>query len=151
MFTLRIALYELNKLVEKGMSQADFDSTKRFLSKFVNLLAQTQSEQLGYDLDSQYYGIGPFGDTFKAALAKLTLADVNRVIGQHLRSSDLDVVLIANDAAGMKRAIESNRPSAVKYVSPPPQAILDEDKIINRYRLDASSVEIVPVETIFEK
>ena len=46
---------------------------------------------------------------------------------------------------------ESNRPSAVQYVSPPPQTILDEDKLINRYRLDASSVEIVPVETIFEK
>jgi len=151
MFALRIALYELNKLVEKGMSQEDFDSTKQFLSKFVNLLAQTQTEQLGYDLDSQYYGMGPFGDTLKAALAKLTLADMNRVIRQHLRSTDLDAVLIASDAAGLKRAIESNRPSTVQYVSPPPQAILDEDKIINRYRLDVGSVEIVPAETIFEK
>ena len=151
LFALRIALYELNKLVEKGMSQADFDSTKLFFSKYVSLLAQTQSEQLGYDLDSQYYGIGRFQDYIKTALQRMTLEDVNRVIRQYLRATDLDVVLIANDAAGMKSAIESNRPSPIQYASPPPQEILDEDKLISRYRLDTSSVEIVPVDTIFEQ
>ena len=48
MFALRIALYELDKLVKQGMSQEDFESTRTFLSKFVNLLTQTQSDQLGY-------------------------------------------------------------------------------------------------------
>jgi zinc protease len=151
LFALRIALYELNKLVDKGMSQQDFDSTKTFLAKQVNLLAQTQSEQLGYSLDSRYYGIAPFPTYFKDALAKLTLEDINRVIRQHLRATDLDVVMIAKDAEGLKKAIESGRPSTVQYVTPPPKGVLDEDKLINRYKLDVGSIEIVPVNTIFEK
>jgi zinc protease len=150
-FALRIGLYELNKLVEKGMSQEDFDSTKRFLSKQVNLLAETQSDQLGYALDSRYYGIASFPTYFKDALAKLTLEDVNHVIRQQLHSSDLDVVMIAKDADGLKKAIESGRPSTVHYVTPPPKEVLDEDKLINRYKLDVGSIEIVPVDTIFEK
>jgi zinc protease len=148
---LRIALYELNKLVEKGMSAEDFESTRMFLSKQVNLLAQTQSEQLGYDLDSRYYGIPSFKKYFKDSLAKLTLDDVNGAIRRHLRSTNLDVVMIAKDAAGLKKALESGAASPVHYVTPPPKEILEEDKIITPYRLDVGSVEVVPVDTIFEK
>jgi zinc protease len=151
LFALRIALYELNKLVEKGMSAEDFESTRMFLGKQVNLLAQTQSEQLGYDLDSRYYGIPSFKKYFKDALAKLTLEDVNRAIRQHLRSTNLDVVMIAKDAGGLKKAIESGAASTVRYVTPPPQDVLDEDKAVRGYKLDVGSVEVVPVDTIFEK
>ena len=150
-FALRVALYELNKLVEKGMSQADFDSTKLFLSKQVNLLAQTQSDQLGYELDSRYYGIPSFKTYLKDALAKLTLNDVNTAIRKHLRSTNLDVVMITKDAAGLKKAIESGAASTVRYVTAPPKDVLEEDKVISRYKLDVSSIEIVPVDTIFEK
>jgi len=151
LFALRIALYELNKLVEKGMSQADFESTRTFLSKQVNLLAQTQSEQLGYELDSRYYGIPTFKNHLKDAIAKLTLEDVNAAIRRHLRSTNLDVVMIAKDAAGLRKAIESGAPSTVRYVTPPPNDVLEEDKSIKGYKLDVGSVEVVPVDTIFEK
>lgn len=151
LFALRVALYELNKLIEKGMSQEDFESTKEFLSKQVNLLAQTQSEQLGYALDSKYYGIPPFPAYMKGALAKLTLENVNSAIRRHFRSTNLDVVMIAKDARGLKKAIESGAPSTVQYVTPPPKEVLDEDRVVGRYQLDAGSVEVVPVNTIFEK
>jgi zinc protease len=122
-----------------------------FLSKQVNLLAQTQSDQLGYELDSRYYGIPSFKTYLKDALAKLTLNDVNGAIRKHLRSNNLDVVMITKDASGLKKAIESGAPSTIRYVTPPPKDVLEEDKIISRYKLDASSIEIVPVDTIFEK
>ena len=57
LFTLRAGLYELNKLVKNGMSQEDFEATRRFLTKNVNALTKTQDAQLGYALDSRYYGI----------------------------------------------------------------------------------------------
>ena len=150
-FALRVALYELNKLVTEGLSEEDLGSTRQFLSKSLNLLTQTERERLGYALDSRYYDIGEFGAFLKDALAKLTLEDVNRIIRKHLRSTDLDIVIITKDARGMKRALRSRSPSTVHYASKPPQDILDEDKIIGRYRLDIGSIEIVPVETIFER
>lgn len=151
MFALRIALYELDKLVKQGISQEDFESTRQFLSKFVNLLTQTQSDQLGYALDNRYYNTPEFTAYLKDSLRKLTLEQVNAVIKKHLRSTDLDVVIITKDAQRMKKAIQSGAPSQARYVSPPPEAILEEDKIIGRYKLDVGSVEVVPADTIFEK
>ena len=149
-FALRVALYELNKLATNGLSEEDLASTRRFLSKSLNLLTQTEGERLGYALDSRYYGTGEFGAFLKDALAKLTLENVNRTIRKHLRSTDLDIVIITKDARGMKRTLRSQSPSTVHYASKPPQDILDEDTIIGRYKLDIGSVEIVPVDTIFE-
>jgi zinc protease len=151
MFALRIALYELDKLVKQGMSKEDFESTRTFLSKFVNLLTQTQSDQLGYALDSRYYDTPEFTTYVKDALRKLTLEQVNEAIQKHLRSTDLDVVLVTKDAQGMKKAIQSGAPSPPHYVSPPPQEVLDEDKVIDRYKLDVGSIEVIPADTVFEK
>ena len=141
---------ELNKLVKNGMTEEDLEATRRFLGKFVNLLTQTQSEELGYALDSRFYGIAPFRDYVKNAWAGLTLDDVNAVIRKYLRSTDLDIVIITKDAAALRNAIRSGRPSMIEYVSPPPNEILDEDKVIGRYPLDVGSIEVVPADRLFE-
>ena len=150
MFALRIALYELNKLVEEGLSEEDFQATKEFLSKFVNLLTQTANDELGYALDSKYYGIGDFNSWFKTNLDGLTRDAVNTAIRKHLRSTDLDIVVIAKDAAGFKRALESGAPSKPVYASPPPADVLAEDKLISAYQLDVGEVKIVPANSVFE-
>ena len=59
--------------------------------------------------------------------------------------------MIAKDAAGLRKAIESGAPSTVRYVTPPPNDVLEEDKSIKGYKLDVGSVEVIPVDTIFEK
>ena len=151
LFALKLALYELNKLVEKGLTQEAFDSTKEFLTKQTSLLAQTQSEQLGYALDSRFYGIPVFTTYLKDALAKLTLQTVNDTIRRRLRSTNLDVVIIASDAEALKKGITSGAPATVRYVTPPPKDVLDEDKAVGAYRLDVGSVQVIPVPTIFEK
>jgi zinc protease len=151
LFALKLALYELNKLVEKGLSQEAFDSTKEFLAKQTNLLAQTQSEQLGYALDSRFYGIPTYSTFLKDALGKLTLQAVNDTIRRRLRSTNLEVVVIASDAEALRKAIASGSTASVKYVTPPPADVLAEDKLVGAYKLDAGSVQVVPVASIFEK
>ena len=151
MFALRIALYELNKLIEGGIGEEDFEATRRFLGKFVNLLMQTQTEELGYALDSQFYGIPPFRDYVKDAWAGMTVDDVNAVVRKYLRATDLDIVILTKDAEGMRGAIQSGRPSTIEYASPPPKEILDEDRMIGRYPLDVGSIEVVPADQIFEQ
>ncbi len=150
LFALKIALYELDKLVREGLTEENLASTKLFLSKFVNLLTQTQGDQLGYALDSEYYGTGEFNSWFKGKLNALTLEQVNAAIAKHLRSSDLDVVVITKDAAGFRRALESGAPAKAVYASPPAAEVLAEDRLIGRYKLDLGEVEIVKAETIFE-
>lgn len=151
-FAVRAALYEYDKLAKNGMTQATFDETKEFLSKYVNILTQTQDAALGYELDSRYYGKPNFNSYMKAELAKLTLANVNAAIKQHLAPGAMQIVMITKDAETLKNALVSNAASPLKYNSEKSQDILNEDKIIENYKLalKPADVTITPVERIFE-
>jgi zinc protease len=150
-FTLRAAMYEYDKLVRDGMSAETFEATREFLTKYAGVLTQTQTLQLGYALDSQFYGTGQFNQWLQQRLAALTVDDVNRAIRQHLRSDRMRVVMVTGNAEELRDAIVSGRPSPIAYNSPKPQEILDEDRVIQEYRLDVrpERVRIVPVAEVF--
>jgi zinc protease len=151
-FTLRAALYEYDKLVKNGLDQQTFEETRLFLSKYVNILTQTKDAELGYALDSRFYGTPNFNEYMKAQLAKLTLADVNRAIKEHLASNKMRVVMITKDAEALRDAIVNNTPATISYASPKPKEITDEDQIIFTYPIPvkAADVSITPVERVFE-
>lgn len=152
MFTLRAALYEYDKLVRDGMSREAFEGTREFLSKYANILTQTQSTRLGYALDSRYYGLPDFNQYLRDQLARLTIEDVNRAIRQYLRSDKMRVVLITKEAEALREAITGNKASPVTYVSPVAKEVTEEDKVIEAYRINVrpEDVRVVPVERIFE-
>jgi zinc protease len=151
-FILRAALYEYDKLVREGLTREAFEATREFLSKYVNILTQTDDARLGYALDSRYYRIGDFNEHVRAELRRLTLDDVNRAIKEHLMTNRMRVVIVTKDAEALRDAIVSNRPSPVTYNSPKPQQIVDEDKVIEAYPVEvrAENVRIVPVERVFQ-
>ena len=153
LFALRAALYELDKLVRNGMSQEDFEATRRFLTKNVNALTKTQDSQLGYAMDSKYYGIPTFTDYIRDQLAKLKLEDVNRAIKKYLQSENIKIVVVTKEAEEFKQAAMSGKPTPISYTSAPAKEILDEDKLIESYKLNFNSkkVEVVPVEQVFQK
>lgn len=153
LFALRMGLYELRKLVEAGISPEDFESTRRFLGKFVNVLTATQNAQLGYALDSKFYGIPEFTSYVREKLAALTVADVNQAIKKYLQADDIKIVVVTKDAAGFRRAALDGKPSPISYSAPVPPEVLEEDKLIERYGLnfDADNVSIVPVDQVFQR
>ncbi len=152
MFALRAALYEYDKLVRDGMTAETFEDTRRFLSKYVNILTQTQDSHLGYALDSRYYGIRDFNSYMREQLAALTLEDVNRAIRTYLKSDRMRVVLVTGNATALRDAILSNAPSPIKYNSEKPAAIMEEDKAIQSFRINVTpeNVVVMPVEKVFE-
>jgi zinc protease len=151
-FALRAALYEYEKLVRDGMSKETFEATREFLSKYVNVLTATQDAQLGYALDSRYYRTADFPRYMREQLAKLTLDDVNRAIGQYLKSDAMRIAIVTKDAAALRDAILSNKLSTITYNSPKPKEITDEDKIIEAYKIIVKPVDvvIVPVDKVFQ-
>ena len=151
-FALRLAMYELDKLVKNGIPEQDFEKTRSFLSKYVNILTKTKSAELGYAIDSKYYGMPEYNEYLKSALAKLTAADVNRAVKKYLRADNLQIVGVAKDAAGIKAAITSSAATPIHYNSPKPQDILDEDKKVEVWPLGLKpeDVTIVPVDSVFE-
>lgn len=153
LFALRCALFELRKLVEGGLSEEDFESTRLFLRKFVNVLTRTQDAQLGYALDSRYFGIPPFVEYVRDRLEKLTVDEVNRAIRAHLQADDVRIVVVTKEAESFVEAALSDHPSPVSYASPPGEDVLEEDRVIEKYtlRFNRSAVEIIGVENIFQE
>ena len=151
-FALRAALYEYDKLVKNGLDQKTFDETRAFLSKYVNILTQTKDAELGYALDSKFYGIPNFNEYMKTELAKLTLADVNKAIRTYLASNKMRVVIITKDAEGLRNQIVNNTPGTISYAAPKPKEITDEDKVISTFSIPvkAADVTITPVDQVFE-
>lgn len=151
-FALRASLYEFDKLVKNGMTKQTFEETRDFLTKFVNVLTQTKDAELGYALDSKYYGIPNYNEYMKAQLAKLTLADVNNAIKKHFSTGKMRIVMITKDAAELRNQIVENKPAKIKYAAEKPADILAEDKIISTYPIPvkAENITITPVEKVFQ-
>lgn len=132
LFALRLALHELERFVTGGLTQEEFQRARSFLSKYVNLLLKTKSEELGYAVDSAYYGIPAYPEYVRAGLAQLTLEDVNAAIRRHLRHDRLRIVAVGEGLQDFKNAILENRASPMTYNSPKPEEILEEDKVVER-------------------
>jgi zinc protease len=151
-FTLRLAMYELDRLVRQGLTQEEFERTRQFLSKYVNLLTRTKTAELGYAIDSRFYGIRDYNTYIKQALARLTLGDVNRAIRKHLRTTDLHIVAVAKNCEALRSRLLADEPSPMTYNAPRSPEILEEDKTVERWKLELKpeNVRIVPVEKVFE-
>jgi zinc protease len=151
-FALRLALYELDRFVKDGLSEEDFERTRTFLSKYVNVLTKTKRAELGYALDSLFYGIPDYNTYVKTALARLTREQVNDAIRRHLRSDRLQIVAVARDAAGLQQQLLADAAQPLAYNSPKPAEIMEEDQLVARRRLGLrpADVTIVPVAQVFE-
>lgn len=152
-FALRITKYELDKFVRDGISEEAFEATRAYLAKFVNVLTQSQGRQLGYALDSRYYATPEFTQFIREGLENLTVDDVNRVIRTHLQSDNIAIVVITPDAEAFAEALLNEAPSPMTYNAPLPEAILEEDKVIEVYPLNIApdAIRIIPVEDVFER
>ena len=150
---LRIAVHELDKLIRDGISKEDFESTRDYLMKNVYVMTATQNQQLGYALDSKWYGIGEFTSFLRDRLAKLTVEDVNRAVRRHLSAKDLSVVIITKDAKALKDQLVADAFSPMTYDAQKPEDLLAEDKVIGARKLGlgAEDVRITPVEEVFAK
>jgi zinc protease len=151
-FTLRAAIYGYDNFVRDGLSREAFDATRQFLTKYSNILTQTQGARLGYALDSRYYGIGDYNTYVRDALAKLTVDDVNRAIRQHLSTDRMQIVIVTKDPKPFQDAVAKNTPSPIVYNSPKPKGIMNEDAVIQAYRMNVKpeQVMVVPVERVFQ-
>jgi zinc protease len=153
LFAFRAAMRELQSLVDNGMSQEDFELTRKFLKGYILHYAQTTAAKLGYALDDRFYGNeNEHWATFARMLDELTLEDVNSALTKTFNYQNLKVVFITPDAEGLKKALVTNAPSPITYASEKPAEVLEEDKEIISYPLAVmpENVTIVQVDDLFE-
>ena len=150
--SMRIALFELQKLIDDGLTEEQFQNTRDYLMKNVYLMTANQNQRLGYALDSWWFGMPEYTEAMRAQYAKLTRHDVNKAIRKHLSARNLHVVIVTKDAAGLRDLLLADAPSSIKYDAPKPD-LAEEDKIIGTYKLalKPENVRIVSVEEVFAR
>jgi zinc protease len=151
-FALRLALYELDHLIQNGIPEEGFQMSRDFVSKYGNLLTRTQSAQLGYAVDSIFYDAPEFMNNLKQRLARLTAAEVTRVVRRYLRTDRISIAIVASHADELKRELASDDPSPMTYNTPKPQEILEVDKVAEKWplHLKEDAIRIVPVDQVFQ-
>ncbi len=151
-FALRGALWELNRLIEGGIPEAEFEATRSFLLNYSKLWVQTLSRRLGYAMDGAFYGRKDLVTELADRLPKLTAKQVNEAVRRHLKVSGMKVAIVTRDAQALKATLEGNKPTPITYdTQGTPEDVLVEDKQIAVYPLKDVTVKIVPVEAMFEK
>jgi zinc protease len=150
---LRIAIYELQKLVDNGLTPEQFETARGYLMNNVYVMTARQDQQLGYALDARWYGTDEFTSFMRGALQRVTLDQVNAAVRRHLGTRNLSVVCITKDAEALKDALVSDRFSAVHYDAAKPADVLAEDQVIGAMKLAVGPerARITPVAEVFAR
>ncbi|WP_165245708.1 M16 family metallopeptidase [Paludisphaera soli] len=150
-FALRAALWELDRLVEKGMTLEEFEGTRSFLLNYSKLWVQTLSRRLGYELEGRLYGRKDLVTELAERLPKLTLEQVNEAVRKHLKVGGMKVAMVAGDAEALRERLTSGKPSPMVYdTEGTADEVLAQDKEIEVFPLRDLKVRVIPVEKIFE-
>ncbi len=155
LFAFRAAVREIAKLVETGMTPEAFDAQRRYLKSYSVNFGVTISRRLAYRIDDAFYGVS--GPGFLASIGReldaLTIEKVNAAIKKHLQARNMWVVLITQDAQGMKKKLLEGAETNISYAGKQPREVLDEDKIIASYPIPvrAEDVTIMNINEVFER
>lgn len=156
-FALRMALREMQLLIDNGMTKEDFELTRDFLRSYIKLYIQTPAKQLGFLMDSHYYGRKDYVSEMDALLAKLTLEEVNLAMKKFWQTNSMRVCIVTDDseAEPLMKSLLENLPSPMSYSrelrATLPETILMEDEKVSTYPLKVGSVQIVDADNLFRK
>ncbi|HET7674011.1 MAG TPA: insulinase family protein [Gammaproteobacteria bacterium] len=150
-FATRLALYELGKLVDDGLSAEGFEQTREFLHKYVALLVKSPARRLGYAIDSAWYGIGDFVDYVRSGLDGLTVEAVNAALRRHIDPARMKFVFVAQDAQDLQARLVNDTPSEIRYNTAKPAEVLEEDAVVGKLPLDFAkdAVQIAAADSLF--
>ena len=149
-FALRMAIREFDLLIKKGMSEEAFETTKTFLRSYTKLYAQSPAQQLGWLMDSRFYGRTDYLAELDALLKHVTLEQVNTAIRKHWQTENMFVTIITDEseAKPLADALINNTPSPMSYSNLVkaglPAEVLAEDDGVAVYPLNIKKVTIVP-------
>lgn len=150
-FALRNAIYEVDRLIERGMTQEEFELTRDFVTNYSKLWARTLDNRLGFLMDSQFYDMPYYIDEIDERLAAMTVDDVNAAIRKYLQTDNFHAVLVTRNAADVEAWLKAEEPSPMLYNSEPKPEVVEADKDIESLEISPDSITIVPVEQMFEQ
>ncbi|HEY4651671.1 MAG TPA: pitrilysin family protein [Pontibacter sp.] len=155
-FALRLAMREVENLIKNGMTAEEFELTRKFLRSYMKLYAQTEEKQLGFLMDSRFYGREDYLKEMDQLLANLTVDQVNAAVKKYWDVQNMYITIVTDDseAEPLRQALLNNTPSPMSYSNLVkeglPKEVLAEDDIIANYKLNVTDVKIVDSKNTFK-
>ncbi len=155
-FALRMAIHEFDLMIKNGMSEEDFEATKTFLRSYTKLYAQSPAQQLGWLMDSRFYGRTDYLAELDTLLKNTTLEQVNAAIRKYWQTENMFVTIVtdASEAQPLADSLINNTPSPMSYSnlvkSGLPADVLAEDDVVAAYPLNIRKVNIVQSADTFQ-
>jgi zinc protease len=140
-FAIRMALSEIERVKKEGLTKEEFDLTKQFLRSYMKLYIQTPERQLGFLMDSKFYGMDDYIAEMDKKLAALTLEEVNAAAAKYLQTENMYVTMITDkaEAEPLKASLLTNKKSSMTYSN-----IIKESLTPDVFELD-KKVEVFPM------
>jgi zinc protease len=155
-FAIRMALREMDKMINNGLSQEDFEATRDFLKSYIRLYIKSPEQQLGYLIDSKMYGRDNYIEELEELLSELTLEDVNNAIKKYMQIENMKITIVTDvsEAEPLAKSLKENLPSPMSYSnivkSGLSEDILKEDAATENFRLNVKNVTIVESKDTFK-
>ena len=155
-FALRMAIREFDLLIKNGLTEGDFEATRTFLRSYSKLYAQSPSQQLGWLMDSRFYGRSDYLAELDSLLENTTLEQVNASLRKHWQTENMVVTIVTDEseAKALADSLIGNTPSPMSYSdlvrSGLPSEVLKEDEEVAEYHLNIKKVTIVESADTFQ-
>ena len=150
-FALRNAMYEVDRLIEQGLTQEEFELTRDFVTNYSKLWARTLENRLAFLMDSEFYGMPYYIDEIDSRLASMTVEEVNEAVKKHIQSDDFHAVMVTKNAGDLQAALEAGEPSPMEYNTEPEPEVVEDDKTIQVLEVDPAGFETVPIDEMFQR
>lgn len=154
LFATRAAIRELDKLVREGLEEETVDETVAFLRNFTVNWGATINRRLAYRMDDAFFDVDEPGylASLRPGLDALDAETVNQAVRRHLQARDMYLVLITQDAEGMKQKLLSGEPTNITYAGEQPPEVIAEDREIASYPIPVTEddITIMSIEEVFE-
>ena len=156
-YAMRMALKEMQAVIDNGMSKEDFEATRTFLKSYMKLCIQSTERQLGYLMDSRFYGRKDYITEMNTLLSALKLEDVNAAIKKYWQTRNFYVTIVTDktESEPLKKSLESNSPSPMSYSNvlkgSLSKEILSEDQAVEGYSLNVKNVSIIDSQNTFQQ
>ena len=136
-------------MIENGLNAEDFEATRNFLRSYTRLYAQSPAAQLGWLMDSKFYGRADYLAELDVLLQSATLEQVNEALRKYWQTENVFVTIVTDQSEPqpLAAALIGNLPSPMSYSelvkSGLPEEVLAEDEAVAAYPLNVRKVTII--------
>ena len=101
-FAIKMAIYELDKLIWEGIDAERLEKIKSFQINYFPFLIETPFQRLAMALEEICYDVPNFAENYGDNVASVNQADLISAVSRHWSSDDLTIVVIADNTEELK-------------------------------------------------